>query len=124
MFVVRKQYFDSISQSAFARLENELIAHLLTNYPAPSAAIGDDVAVRAFVRRGMERAAANDIATAGAITAFVELLVQFGEKFERSPDRIWAANILAHPVLPGYIKVGAIRDRFAERTGGRVLIPS
>lgn len=122
MLILRKDQLDAVRQDAFAQLENELVHHLLTNFPGPAAAVGGEPEMRAFVRRGMAEAARHAIDTAGAITVFVELRLQFGERFERSPDRAWAANILAHPRLPGYVKVGAIRDRFAERTGGRVLV--
>jgi len=123
MFVIRNTYLDGIREARLARLETELVTHLLTNLPGPSAVLGDEPEVRSFVRRGMAQAAGHGIDTPGGIAVFLELLVQYGERFERSPDRVWASNILAHPVLPGYVKVGAIRDRFAERTGGRVLIP-
>jgi hypothetical protein len=124
VFVVRQAHLDAIRRAAFADLEVRILAYLLAHYPGGCAAIGDKAAVRAFVRRGMDRAIACNLDTAGAITVFFELLVQFGEQFERSPDRVWAMNILSHPTLPGYVKVGAIRDRFDETTGGRILLPA
>ena len=58
----------------------------------------------------------------GIRSTLAELMIQFGEDFERSPIREWTGNILVHPELPGYSKAEAIRERHTETTQGRVII--
>src|SRR5437868_3600457 len=97
--------------------------HLWTYYPGGCAFVGGSAEVTAFVRRTVERGKGYGIESRGAVLAFAELLLQFGENFERSPIREWTMNMLAHPVLPGSAKVEGILERHLERTQGRVIIP-
>ena len=48
-----------------------------------------------------------------AVAVLIELMLDYGEGFEKSPDRDWAMKFLEHPELPAPVKVGVIRDRFA-----------
>lgn len=123
MLTIRKEQLAPFQQLALYDFAARLVKHLLTHYPSPSAALGGPPAVEAFVWRTMDQADGFGIQSTGGVTAFAELLIQFGENFERSPIREWTANILAHPTLPGSAKVETIRERHQEQTQGRVLIP-
>jgi hypothetical protein len=74
------------------------------------------------VERGVDKASTLNVNTAAAITALLELWLQFGSNFERSPARTWTMNILSHPELPGVTKVDVIRDRHLQLTGGCVMV--
>ena len=76
----------------------------------------------AFVERTIAKAHGFGIDSMGAVSTLAELMIQFGEDFERSPIREWTGNILMHPELPGYSKAEAIRERHTEATQGRVII--
>jgi hypothetical protein len=123
VLVIRDVQLAEMRQKAAERFASDLLKHLLENYPQQCKAVGAAEDVRGFVRRGIARAMKHGIEYEGAITVFLELLIQFGENFERSPVREFARNILAHPVLPGDAKVNAIRDRHEEKMQGRILVP-
>ena len=122
MLVIRGAQFAAFQQNAVSRFAAEAAEHLLKHFPGPSAALGDESAVLAFVERGIEKAAKVGVQTKGAVTILLELWVQFGENFQRSPLREFATNILAHPVLPGQAKADLIRERHQELTGGCVMV--
>ncbi len=123
MLTIRAQQIAALGLALMERFVAEASEYLLTHYPDPCARLGGLPAVHEFVRRGIERARESDIDTEGAVMVILELWIQFGEDFERSPLRAFARNILQHPELPGAAKVELIRDRHAELTGGCVMIP-
>jgi hypothetical protein len=122
MLVIRDAQFADMARKAVEDFRSGLVKHLLDNYPQSCGAMGGEKGVRAFVQRGIDRAKRHGIEHGGAITILLELFIQFGENFERSPVREVARNILAHPSLPDDAKVGAIRDRHDEHTRGRILV--
>lgn len=113
----------SFRATLLERFLQRTVDHLLEHFPDPCAsafARRDDVL--AFVTRGTNRASRLNVTTPTAVTALLELWLQFGEDFERSPIRVWTTNILSHPDLPGTAKVDVIRDRHQELTGGCVMV--
>jgi hypothetical protein len=122
MLTIRDKQLEAFDQAATERFVATAHDHLLAHYPGPSAAIGGSPHVLALVRRGILKARSYRIESRGAVLALLELWIQFGENFERSPLRRWTSNFLAHPLLPGETKVALIRDRHAELTGGAILV--
>ena len=122
MLTIRKAQFAVFHQFAIDAFAADAVKHLLTHFPGPSAALGSEAEVRSFVQRGIERGREFGVETGGAVTVLLELWIQFGENFERSPLREFAKNILAHPLLPGDAKADMIRDRHHELTGGCVMV--
>src|SRR5262245_60840238 len=122
MLLVRERQLAAFQDAMRDAYVEGALNYLLLHYPEPSAALGGASEVRAFVCRGMQRASRFGVDTDGAITVLLELWIQFGENFERSPLRAWTANILSHPELPGTAKAGVISDRHTELTGGCVMV--
>lgn len=111
--------FENRSASAYLQ---RLVEHLLEEFPENCNALGGRAQVEAFAKRALASAQGHGVTTRGPSLTFVELVLQYGENFERSPLREWIHNILAQPVLPGAAKVGFISERIAEQTQGRTLI--
>ena len=78
--------------------------------------------MRAFLRRADAAAFHLGAVMPDARAAFAELLLEYGEAFERAPERQRIHKILHHPSLPGDVKVFALRDRIAAQTSGRRLV--
>ena len=123
MLTIRGDQLRALQRSGLEEFVSTAQIHLLTHLPGPSSSLGAPSEVRNFVLRGVERARSFQVETKGAVLALLELWVQFGENFERSPLRLWTLKFLAHPLVPGDAKVDTIRDRHAELTGGSILIP-
>lgn len=122
MLTLRETQLSAFRQSAIEGFAADAVNHLLTHFPAPSAVLGGEPAVRQLVQRGIARGSHFGLDTTGALLVMLELWIQFGENFERSPLREFTGNILAHPQLPGEAKAGLIRDRHHELTGGCVVV--
>ena len=104
------------------RFAEDLLTHLEETLPGPCKSLGGPAKVRDFVRRAIALASNHGVTSAGGVTALAEIWIQFGENFQRSPLKVWARNILQHPVLPGDAKALSIRDRHNSCTEGRTLI--
>lgn len=118
---IRDAQLSMFRQLRVAGFIDNLVAYFAGEYPSHAARLGAE-GLRTLVERSIEAADTLGIRLEGAVGAFIELKLIYGENLERSPDREWARNILAHPTLPDYIKVGAVQDRLSERAGGRVLV--
>jgi hypothetical protein len=122
MLIVRREQVAVFRADAQRRFAERMRAYIADEYPRRYEALGEE-GTKELVQKGIEAAEGYGIDTEGPTAVLIELMVDFGEKLERSPDRAWAERILAHPALPGQVKVTAIRERLTERTGGRPIVP-
>lgn len=100
-----------------------MVSYIASEYPEKYQQM-QETGTQEFIRRGMEKAAARGLRSRGAVAGFIDLMLKFGENFELAPDRVWANHTLAHPTLPDYLKVEAVRERFESQTQGRIIRPS
>jgi hypothetical protein len=98
------------------------MAHLKSRFSAQAAALGDERELTAFVRRTIRKAAGYGIDNKGSVTTLAELMIQFGDDFERSPLQAWTMNILSQRTVPGQVRTEALRERYEELTGGRPVL--
>jgi hypothetical protein len=123
MLQIRTAQLHALQEDLLNRYIERTVDHLLKHFPDCCASAFDERhQVRTFVERGVDKASTLNVNTAAAITALLELWLQFGSNFERSPARTWTMNILSHPELPGVTKVDVIRDRHLQLTGGCVMV--
>lgn len=123
MLTIRDAQRTLLRDSQLGLFANDAIDHLLTHFPGPSAALGGPPAVREFVDLGIFKAKGSGVDTHGAVLVLLELWIQFGLDFERSPFRAFSNNVLAHRELPGTAKADMIRDRHMALTEGCVVVP-
>lgn len=121
MLTIRAAQMAAFRESRVGDFVDGMTHYLATEYPRHWDRLGE-VGMRSFVERSVATAAGMGIRLEGAVGALIELWLVYGERFERSPEREWVRNILAHPRLPDHVKVEAIQDRLDARTGGRVLV--
>lgn len=100
---------------------DRLLPHLAADYPSWYAAHQDSGA-RSFVEKVIGIGEEHNIFGKGSVSALVDLMVEFGEMFEKSPDRDWAIKLLSHPSLPDHTKVPLLSERLRQRTGGRRIV--
>lgn len=98
-----------------------LLVHLRAHYPDDHARLGDE-GLRQHVRAAIDAGARHRILGEGSVATLAELMLEFGDALERSPDQAWARGILEHPRLPGALKVQVIAERLRARTGGRRIV--
>ncbi|MFY0566574.1 hypothetical protein ACN28E_22435 [Archangium lansingense] len=122
MLIIRRAQMAAFQTEVERHFAERVEAHIAHTYPEHARALGE-ARLRALVKTGLEARARLGISGDGAAVTLIALMVEFGERFERSPERAWAERMLADAALPGDVKVGAIRARFDAMTGGRRLSP-
>ena len=121
MITVRDAQVAVFRQARIDAFVHDMVHYIAAEYPTHYARLGP-AGTREFVTRTLASATRMGIELEGAAGVLIELWLMFGEQFERSPDRVWARKILAHPKLPDFVRVEAVQNRLLERTGGRVLV--
>lgn len=99
----------------------QILPYLAAAHPAWYQEQGADGAQR-LAERAIDKGARHDILGRQAVLTFIELLIEFGESFERSPEQAWAHGILSHPTLPGVLKVEVLSERLRALTQGRRIV--
>lgn len=123
MFVltIRDSQQAALAAVARKRFEQDMVTHIERMFPSRVRQwVGAETA--AFVHRNLLRGEGHGLVTNGALSCFLELLIQFGEEFDRSPDSEQAQDILQDADLPGQIKITLLSECLTERTGGRQII--
>ena len=90
------------------------------DYPDRFRDVGD-AGIRQLINRAIETGRQYGIETEGAVAVLIQLMIYFGERFELSPDRDWAFEMLAHPVAPPTLRISLVRDRMLARSQGRMV---
>jgi hypothetical protein len=121
VLTIRNEQVVAFAKALRKSFEDRLTSHIAAEYPKQYEGWGEQ-GTRRLVLAGIDKAAAHGIAAEGAVAVLIELMVETGSGFERSPDRKWVHNILAHPALPGDAKVDAIQKRIRSRTQGRTIV--
>lgn len=122
MLLIRREQMAAFQTEVDRHFAERVEAHIAHTYPKHARALGE-ARLRGLVKTGLDARTRLGISSDGAAVTFIELMVEFGERFERSPERAWAEQMLADEALPGDVKVRAIRARFDAMTGGRRLSP-
>jgi hypothetical protein len=121
MLVVRKEQMVVFRAEAWKRFAERMRTYIAEEHAARYRALGEE-GTKQLVQKGIEKAARHRIETEGPTAVLIELMLEYGERLERSPERTWAEKILGRPELPGEVKVAAVRDRLEASSGGRPLV--
>jgi hypothetical protein len=122
MLRIREGQMAAFASAAVRQFADDLQEFLKFHFPQPCRALGGDVEVTAFVQRAIRESQSVGVDSANGVQALATVWLQFGFRFERSPLREWARNILAHPSLPGEAKARSIFERHEAETQGSILI--
>lgn len=121
MLIIRREQMTAFRANAERRFIERMRAYIAAEHPARHQALGD-LGTRRLIEKGIDAAARHGIDTEGATGVLIELMLEFGERFERTPDRAWAERMLGRRDVPGQVRVSAVRERFSASTGGRPLV--
>ncbi len=121
MLTIRSDQMKALGAQSQAGFVDRLLSHLAAQYPSwcEECKAGEALS---FVQRAIEHGEKQNIRGELAVAKLAELMLEFGENLERSPDREWAVEILAHPTLPDRLKVTVLSDRLRVRTAGKRIV--
>ncbi len=121
MLVIREEQRRRFSELSLQRFEDRAERHLAEQHPVEYARMGE-AGTRAFIKRVIETAKKNGLTLEGSVLLLADLMCEFGERFERSPEGKRAMKLLEHPTLPGPAKMEGVRNRLRESTGGMKMV--
>ena len=120
MLVIRDEQVAAFSAHKAKRFEDGMVKHIAAGSPEKYQKWGEPK-TRALIRQGLETGRRNGITAGGSLIGLIELMFQFGPRFELCPEQAWALDLLAHKTLPGDAKVQIIAERFNELSGGTTI---
>ena len=118
MLTIRSSQVSAFTAAKTQEFAATLVNHIECAFPAEIARRGRG-GIQELVGRTLDRAREHRINTSGAVVTFLELLLQFGETFDESPDGERAQEILEDPEFPGQIKIELLVECLTSRSGGR-----
>jgi hypothetical protein len=121
MLKIRDEQMAAFEGDARKRFVERLVARIEANFPEKYGKMGPD-GTQKYVEDAIKKAETYQIRTQSAVIMLIELMLNFGDNFELSPDRQWAQNMMKHPTLTDDVKLTAMRDRMTARSGGRRII--
>ena len=114
MFILRKAQITAFQQAAVTDFEERMAAHLREIFPHEAADRGV-AALRALIRRGIDRAARHDIHQEYGACLYLHLMLALGEQFDDDPKIPWARAALTEPDLDASLRIERLHDRvFAQ----------
>ena len=120
MLRIRREQIATLGAPNRAEFIERVLPYLSDGYPAWFAALGPEGA-QLFVERSLDAGITYRIEGRHAVITFIELRIEFGESFERSPDQAWAQKIVSHATLPDALKVNILSERLRALTAGRTI---
>lgn len=121
MLIIRNQQLHAFGVEQERDFALRMRAHIAQEYPGQAQRLGEE-GQTCLVAAAIAKARAGGIDTVGAVAQLIDLMVRFGEEFERAPHKAWANALLARTELPGSLRVRLIRDRFDVAAKGRVVV--
>lgn len=101
--------------------EERMIRYIADGFPHWFAEIGEDGA-REYIRSAIASGALLGLVSNMAVGLFITLKLEFGETFERSPEREWAREMLRRPNLPGDTRMVEVAKRLISGTNGNRIV--
>lgn len=120
MLTIRPGQMAVFGETRIHDFSDALLGRIADKYPAEYAYLSE-AGMREFVASLIVRARRFGLEREGHIAIFVELSVEYGEMFQRSPQAQRVLRLLDHPTLPGAAKLQGIHTILTEAAGGRRL---
>ncbi len=121
MLFIRKEQIEVFNRAATVQFMSRAAARIEQRYPEDHAALGSGGTLD-LIRYTLQSGTAHGIRSESGLNGLLELYIEFGRDLELAPYRHWALRILAHPRLPGTLKVSQIRGRLFGLTQGRRVV--
>ncbi len=114
MLIIRKEQMDALSEALSEAFEDDRVKHIASKYPEFFDETGEED-VRQLVRQGIEKSKIYGIQVRGDVEFIIDLMVEFGQDFEREGKISWTGDILRSHSLSGDGKISLIDTRLGDR---------
>ena len=121
MLVIRKAQMDVFEKQAELEFERKMLGYVQNDFPGKFAEMGEAGTLE-YIRGSVVSAAGIGLDSHVAIGLFITLKLEFGESFERSPDRVWAQNMLHNPNLPSDTRAIEVAKKLIGGANGQRIV--
>lgn len=121
MLTIRDSQLFALREARRRDFVDRLIPRMAAEYPTAHASL-QDAGIRKIIERALSTGEVYGIVTEGGVTSVAGLMIQYGETFERSPDREWARQTLADARSHESLRMDLLVERMASRARGRVIV--
>ncbi len=97
MLIIRKEQWDALTEYSRKRAEDRYVKLFFRRYPDESEQMGEP-GLRRRITRGMQRCRFHGITDAQHVEQFIDMMFTWGDNFDTSPERPWAARALGADV--------------------------
>lgn len=91
--IIRQKQVGQLEHAAEESFEDRAIAHLRRCFPAECRGLSDRE-LRELVESGIEKSSGYEIATERDVCHYLDLMMVFGQNFDKDEKQPWAARIL------------------------------
>jgi hypothetical protein len=120
MLTIRPGQLEEFGEIRKRGFSDALLGSIAEKYPAEYAHLSE-AGTRELMERLIASALRLGLEREGHIALFVELSIEYGERFQRSPQAKRVQRLLDHPTLPGAAKLQGVQSILTEAAGGRRL---
>jgi hypothetical protein len=121
VLTIRREQIATLGAPERGKFVEQILPYLSEAHPAWFRRQGAEGAQQ-FVERAIDAGDRHRIIGRQPVLTFIELLIEFGESFERSPEQAWAQGILSHATLPDGLKLEILSERLRALTHGRTIV--
>jgi len=97
-------------------------SRILAEYPDHHGLLGDE-GTKKIILKGIADGERYQLGGEDTVGILIELMIEFGDSFQRTPDRPWIASMLSQADVPGEVRIMAVCKRIQAATGGRRMVP-
>lgn len=121
MLVIRKEQIAAFRVAANERFVERMKRHIAAEHPYHYKRLGE-AGAEAVIRKGIADGERYHLGEHDVVGILIELMVELGDGFQRTPDRAWIISILELGDVPGEVKIMAICRRIEATLGARSVI--
>lgn len=123
MIIIRNQQMGALTADARMRFAARMKSRIVEEYPQNYAQLGEAGTAK-LILKGIADGERLQLGGEDTVGILIELMVEFGEDFQRTPDQPWIANMLGLAGVPGEVRMIAVCKRIQKVTGGRRMVVS
>jgi hypothetical protein len=119
VLTIRQEQIAAFSEALLRDFEHRMILHLQRFFPSRVQSLGD-LGIRQTIQYGIKKAAVYGIVSERDVCNYVELMMDWGNDFDKDPNLPWAMDILNHKYVRDPAgKIGRLFEKAAEERSGR-----
>lgn len=121
VLTIRSSQLDALGVGRQRTWADQMVSYISHDFPNRFQEMGEPGA-RKLIAAALQRGGEVGIESESGVAVLIDLMIAFGEQFERSPDGAWARRMMANREAHPDLRVHLMRERMMATTQGRVVV--